>query len=151
MSNTLCIFSMARFSNLANVFTKSEKSDSELYILPDAPDRYSAPDIDGNWSADAGVVRYCLNFQLKASTIVTVIMNAKINEIDNGLTALGLVEEIVYVAIIDEDSTAVRMLEGFQRAFRGYEILRKYNVIDQQAIDSLNDKFNSIYKYKPTY
>ena len=154
MADTLYIFSKARFSNFANVFTKSLKYESALYAEDlDTPfDRYSAPDIGVQWSLTAGIIRYCLAFQFNRSTIVTVVTDVPLEEIDSSLTALGLVEDIDFVTLIDDDSTEEGIiLNGFQSIFRGHELLSDYDVIGQQEIDFLNDKFNSIYKYMPTF
>ena len=82
----------------------------------------------------------------------TPIRDTPISEIDNALTALGLVEAIDYVALIDEDEVRDEIcLEGFQHAFRGFELLSDFDVVGQPEFDSLNEKFNSMYKYTPTF
>lgn len=152
MQLTLYIFSKAKFSNLQTVFLNSAKLESDLAESNSVFDCYAAPDIDGGESCEAGIIRYCLSFQWNMSKAVTVIQDAPISEIDNALTALGLVEAIDYVALIDEDKVRDEIcLEGFQHAFRGCELLSDFDVVGQPEFDSLNEKFNSMYKYTPTF
>ena len=152
MSVTLYIFTQSKFSNLQTVFLNSEKLESDLTESNDVFDCYEASDIAGGGSCEAGIIKYCLGFQWNMSKTVTVIRDTPISEIDNALTALGLVEAIDYVALIDEDEVRDEIcLEGFQHAFRGFELLSDFDVVGQPEFDSLNEKFNSMYKYTPTF